>query len=95
MLTGKQKRYLRSLANTLKPTIIVGKDGLTYNILNSLKDDLKAHELVKVTILKTCEASVNEIAIEMAAFSSCEVVQLIGRVIVLYKKSKKHLIQLP
>lgn len=95
MLTGKQKRYLRGLGNRLKSTIIVGKDGLTYNILNSLNNDLKAHELVKVNILKTCDVSANEIAIEMAAFSSCEIVQIIGRVVLLYKRSKKHLIELP
>ncbi|MDY6063012.1 MAG: ribosome assembly RNA-binding protein YhbY [Erysipelotrichaceae bacterium] len=95
MLSGKQKRYLRSLGNNLKAIVIIGKDNLTYNIFNSLEGALKAHELVKVSLLKTCDLDVREVAIELAANTSSEVVQIIGRTIILYKQSKDRKITLP
>lgn len=95
MLSGKQKRFLRALASKEKAIVIIGKDGLTYNLYDSLKKALNAHELVKVSILKTCDVEVNEAAIELSANSGSEIVQKIGRTIVLYKASKEHLITLP
>ena len=52
-ITGKQVRQLRSMANNLKPTVIVGKEGVTANILKQVNEGLEAHELIKVSVL--CE----------------------------------------
>ncbi len=95
MLNGKQKRYLRALASKEKAIVQVGKDGLSYNIYDSLKKALLARELVKVSILKTCDEDVREIAIDLSANTSSEIVQIIGRSIVLYKASKERIITLP
>lgn len=95
MLTGKQKRYLRSLANQQKSTFQVGKDGLSYNIYNTVNDYLAVHELVKVSLLKTCAIDVREAALDLSANTKSEVVQIIGRVIILYKPSKEKVIKLP
>ena len=65
MLTGKQKRYLRSLAVNEKAIFQIGKEGLSENLYVSLKEALKARELVKVSVLKTCEVEMNEIKIEL------------------------------
>lgn len=95
MLSGKQKRYLRSMANTTKSLFQIGKDGLTYNICKTVSDSLEAHELVKVNVLKSCTQDFDEIAFDLAMNTKSEVVQKIGRTIVLYREAEEPKIQLP
>ncbi len=95
MLSGKQKRYLRSLAVNEKALFQVGKEGLSKNLFDSLKEALKARELVKISVLKTCELSMNEISIDLCANTGAELVQKIGKTLVLYKASKDKKIVLP
>lgn len=95
MLNGKQKRYLRGLANKLPSTFQIGKDGLSENLLKSLDEALKANELVKISVLKTCETSLNEIEIDICANCHCELVQEIGKTILIYRRSKDNKIILP
>lgn len=95
MLNGKQKRYLRSLAVNEKAIFQIGKDGLNENMYKSIKEALKARELVKISILKTCELELHEIAVELCANTNAELVQIIGKTIVLYKQSKERKIILP
>lgn len=95
MLNGKQKRYLRSLANKLPASFQIGKDGLSDNLLEGILEALIANELVKISILKTCSVPLNEIEIEICAYCGCELVQEIGKTILLYKRSKDNKIILP
>lgn len=96
MLTGKQKRYLRSLAHHLDPIFQVGKAGVNDNLIAQLKDALEARELLKVSILQNCDQDKNEVAQELANGAEAELVQLIGKTIVLYKESRENKeIQLP
>lgn len=95
MLTGKQKRYLRSLAVNEKAIFQIGKDGLSDNLYTSIKEALKSRELVKIAVLKTCELEINEIIIDICAHTSSELVQKIGKTIVIYKQSKDRIIVLP
>ena len=95
MLTGKQKRYLRALAVNEKAIVQIGKDNLSKNLFNSVKEALKTRELVKISVLKTCELDLNEIVIELCANTNAQHVQTIGRTIVLYKQSKDKIIKLP
>ena len=95
MLSGKQKRYLRSLAVNEKAICQIGKDGLDENLYKAVRENLKARELVKVSVLKSCELEMNEIAVELCANTGAELVQKIGRTLVLYKQSKDRLILLP
>lgn len=94
MLSGKQKRYLRSIASTQRAIIQVGKEGISANLLDTLDKALEARELVKVTILKNCDDPVREIAYDLAAGCNAEIVQAIGRVIVFYRRSKKNIMEL-
>ncbi len=94
MLTTKQQAKLRSLAMTLRPIYQIGKDGLSENLLKGLNDSLEAHELIKVSILKNCPLVIKEAALDIASATNSEIVQIIGRNIVFYRKSKKQLIQL-
>ena len=95
MLTGKQKRYLRSLAVKQKALVQIGKDGLDENVIESTRELLKARELVKIRILKTCETDIHEILIDLLASTNAEHVQTIGRNIVLYRQSRERMIDLP
>ena len=91
MLSNEQKKLLKKEASKLSATIIIGKDGLTDNILDNVFNDLTAHELVKINVLKTCDQDINSLALDIAGECNANIVQIIGRVIILYKESKKHL----
>lgn len=95
MLTSKQKSELRSLANTLPALFQVGKDGVSANLTKTIGDSLTAHELVKVSILKSCPTPAMEVALDISSACKCEIVQIIGRTVILYRKSKENKIKLP
>jgi RNA-binding protein len=90
MLTGKQKRQLRGLANKLKALFQVGKEGVSFNLFNTISDALEAHELVKISVLKNCPTDVREIAFDISSNTNSEIVQIIGKTIVIYKESEKN-----
>lgn len=87
MLTGKQKRFLRSKAHHLNPIFQVGKGGVNENMIKQISYALEARELLKISILQNCEEDKNEVAEELAKGTRAELVQLIGHTIVLYKES--------
>lgn len=85
MLTGKQKAYLRGLGNTMEPIIQLGKGGIGDTVLRQTDEALTARELVKGRVLKNCELEPDAAAGELAAATSAEMVQLVGRVFLLYR----------
>ena len=89
MLTNKQKKTLRAMAQSQRAIMQVGKDGLRSNSVKTLADALEAHELEKITLLKTCPIDVNEAAAYLCAQANCELVQKIGKTLVFYRRSKK------
>lgn len=88
MLTGKQKRELRKMAHHLTPIFQVGKDGVSYNMLEGIESALIKHELMKVKVLETCEEDTRVVALKISEYTKAEVVQIIGRTIVLYLYNK-------
>lgn len=94
MLTVKQKVKLRSMAMNLKPIYQIGKDGITQNLIEGLSLALEAHELIKICVLKSVSAPLNQIAYDITSATHSELIQIIGRQVVLYKQSKKQLIKL-
>ncbi|CAM4000064.1 ribosome assembly RNA-binding protein YhbY [Cohnella lubricantis] len=90
MLTGKQKRYLRSLAHHLDPVFQIGKGGVNDQLIRHIEEAIEVRELMKVNILNNNDDDRHEIATEIAERSGCELVQVIGKTIVLYKESKDH-----
>lgn len=89
MLTSKQRAYLRGLANTLKPTTVIGKDGITPALLKSIEDTLNTRELIKITLLETSGLSSRETVDEIARSLRAEPVQSIGNKAVIYRAFKK------
>jgi RNA-binding protein len=90
MLTGKQRSYLRSLANGIDPVFQVGKGGVNDNMIKQFNEALEARELIKVTVLKNSLDDVREVCDEAARLTGAEVVQVIGNKFVLYKESKEN-----
>ena len=94
MLTGKQKSELRGIAQTRKALFQIRKDAISANLIKTLQDSLEAHELVKLSQLKTCPITPNEAAIELSAATHSEVVQIIGHTVILYRRSKKNKLEI-
>ncbi|MCK0471628.1 ribosome assembly RNA-binding protein YhbY [Halalkalibacter sp. APA_J-10(15)] len=90
MLTGKQKRYLRSKAHHLQPIFQVGKGGVNENMSKQISDALEARELLKVSILQNCDEDKKDVAQALTSSTSAELVQIIGHTIVLYKESNEN-----
>ncbi|RST73888.1 ribosome assembly RNA-binding protein YhbY [Siminovitchia acidinfaciens] len=90
MLTGKQKRFLRSKAHHLQPIFQVGKGGVNDNMIKQIAEALEARELLKVSILQNCEEDRETVAASIVRGTGSELVQIIGRIIVLYKESHEN-----
>jgi RNA-binding protein len=87
-LTGKQRSYLKGLAHELRPTVSIGKAGLTDGVIETIENALRTNELIKGTILETAELDTKEVCNEAAARVHAEFVQAIGRKFVLYRKAR-------
>lgn len=90
MLKGKQRAYLRSIANTLKPVTQIGKEGVTESFLEQLDNMLRAREIVKVTILETAGLETKETANAVCEALRAEFVQAIGSKFTLYKRNMEE-----
>ncbi len=84
-LTNEEKKALRGFAHQLEPIVYVGKEGFSPALLNSLEAAFKVHELIKVKIGQNCPVERNEAGAELAARSGAVLVQLIGRIVLLYR----------
>ncbi len=89
MITTKQRAYLRGLGNALDPVMQIGKDGISENVLTGVNLLLEARELVKIKVLKNCDMEAKEMAKIIAEKLQAEVVQVIGNIMILYKKSTR------
>ena len=96
MLTGKQKRFLRAKAHHLDPIFQVGKGGVNENMTKQIKEALEVRELIKVQILQKCDDDKQTVANDLIDGTKAELVQVIGKVVVLYKESTENkTIELP
>lgn len=89
MFTSKERSNLRSMASTMQPVMQIGKGGITENLIRSLSEALEARELVKVTIFDSAEADADTVAQNVADLLHAEVVTVIGKKAVLYRRSSK------
>ena len=89
-MTRKQRSYLKGLAMTIDPVFQIGKASLTPEVTQAVSEVLEARELVKITVLKNCLDDGRSIAEVLAERTHSEVVQVIGRKIVLYRQAKEE-----
>ena len=87
-MTSKQRAYLKGLAMNLDPIFQIGKGSVTPELTTAVSEALEARELIKLTVLKNCLDDNNSIAQVLAERTRSEVVQVIGKKIVLYKQAK-------
>ena len=87
-MTTTQRAYLKSLAMTMDPIFQVGKNSITPELTNAIAEALEARELIKISVLKNCIDDPREIAELVAERTRSQVVQVIGKKIVLYKEGK-------
>ena len=91
MLTSKQRAYLKSLAVDIETVLMVGKSGMSAEIIKQAEDVINKRELIKGKVLtETCPLSPLEVANEIAEKTGSIVVQVIGSKFVLYKKNEKE-----
>ncbi len=89
-MTSKQRAYLKGLAMNINPIFQVGKSSLTPEFVAAISEAFNTKELIKIAVLKNCIDDPNEIAQVVAERTHSQVVQVIGKKIVLYKPDKKN-----
>ena len=89
-MTTKQRAYLKSLAMTMDPIFQIGKNSMTPELTNAVDEALAARELIKISVLQNCLEDPKEMAQVLAERTHSQVVQVIGKKIVLYREGKKE-----
>ncbi len=89
-MTSKQRAYLIGIASKTDPTFHIGKAGLTPEFTKAVAEAFQARELIKISVLKNCFDDPKEIAEMIAERTRSQVVQVIGKKLVLYKKNKDN-----
>ena len=94
MLDAKDKKKLRKEAQDRRSLFQIGKDGIGDKLIDTLEDSLRAHELVKLNLLKRAPLTTAAEAEILAQETGSEIVHIIGHTFVLYRRSKKNLMGL-
>ena len=89
MITTKQRAQLRGLGNALEPVMQIGKDGISENSVETINALLEARELVKIKVLPTAPLTPKEMMVEVCEKTGAEPVQVVGSVLIVYRKSSK------
>lgn len=87
-MTSKQRAFLKGLAMNLTPIFQVGKSSVTPEVVQAVEEAFNTHELIKISVLKNCFDDPKLIASMIADRTHSQVVQVIGKKIVLYKPDK-------
>lgn len=90
MLTQTQKRQLKGMASTLKIKYQIGKNEITNTVIDMLDKALTAHELIKIDVMKAVTNPIMELGIDLSIKLNAELVQVVGRVIVLFRRNKQN-----
>ena len=89
-MTSKQRAYLKGLAMNIEPVFQIGKSGLTPEVTEAVDEAFNTRELIKLAVLKNCVEDPREIVEMLGERTKSQVVQVIGKKIVLYKESNDH-----
>ena len=94
-LTGKQKNYLRGVAHSLNPVVMIGGKGLSATVMNEIELALEKHELIKIKLPSNSKSEKVALIAQITSQPAAEPVQLIGRVGVIYRAAEEPKIMLP
>ena len=87
-MTGKQRAYLRKLAQTEEPIVFIGKDGITEALIESADQALEARELIKGSVQQNSEITAREACDELCNVLEAQGISVVGRKFVIYRKSR-------
>ncbi len=87
-MESKTRAKLRALASKIEPSVIIGKEGITDNLVNQISTDLDAHELVKISVLES-DLNYKDMLNEIASKLNAEPICCIGKKLVIYRYSSK------
>ena len=90
MLTSTDKKTLKGIANTLETKYQLGKSGITDTSVDMFDKALAAHELIKIDVMKNVTTEIMELALDLSSKLKAEVVNVIGRTILLYRRNPKN-----
>lgn len=90
MINNHQKAQLKGLASSLDTKYQVGKNEISDSLITMLDKALTARELIKIDVMKGYTESINELAINLSVRLNAEVIQVVGRVIVLFRRNKEN-----
>ena len=88
-MTSKERAKLKSIASNMETIFQIGKNPIGDTLIKQVRDALKAREMIKLRVLESCELTPREAAESLAETVNCEVVQVIGSRIVLFKRRDK------
>lgn len=86
-LTGKQKRFLRSMGMTMDPVVMIGKEGVSPTVVQSAAEAIKKRELVKVRVLQNCMDAPEAAITMLAERTNSDLVQIIGHNGLLFERN--------
>lgn len=89
MLTQNEKKQLKALASKETVKYQIGKNEITDSVIDVLNKALTARELIKIDVLKGATNPVMEIALDLSSKLNADIVQVVGRVIVLFRRNKE------
>lgn len=95
MITGKQRSYLRGLANGIDAIFQIGKAGINDNLVKQVGEALEVRELIKVHVLEAAEGGIRDLCNTLCERINAEPVQVIGRRFSIYRPGEEPRIQLP
>lgn len=90
MLTQNEKKQLKALSNKESVKYQIGKKEITNALLDMLDKALTARELIKIDVLRSAEDPIMELALDLSSRLHAEIVQVVGKVIVLYRQNKEN-----
>jgi RNA-binding protein len=95
-LTTKQRQFLRALAHSQKPIVQIGSKGMGDSVIEQIRVQLEAHELIKVRFNTECAVEPGEVSADIVEKTRSHLVQHSGRVLTLYRRhDQKPKIELP
>ena len=94
-MNSKQISYLRGLAHSLNPVVMIGNNGLSESVLKEIDTNLNAHELIKIKVMGDDRALRAQMLIDICTQSNATAVNHIGKQLVIYRQSSKPKIVIP
>ena len=94
-LTGRQVRHLRGLGHHLHPVVMIGKEEVSESLIRSVEEALDAHELIKIKLQEGALTDRKEAAEILAERTGAAVIQILGKTILLFRRSPAEKIEMP